>query len=429
LNAALASTAVSKIVLGQSFAASATVTRKVDIDLAGKTLTGNLTYNLPTATGTITLDAGTITGNLTVNTPNATFVNNATVGGTVFINNVSGNTWNENANNNKLEFNDPNANTNLVIATGKTVASLTLKTQAVVTIPATSTVTALTVATTATGATINNGGTVTTLTSNATDTTINNGQSGTVGTVNGSQAQNTEVVVNVNNANELVVALANTKNTKINLATGDYLGQFVIDRNLTLSGNGQANTTISAPAELTGTRAVLLVTNGANLSLNNLTVDGENRGGDSLYGVKLENASGSLDHVTVTGITATPFNGAQEFRAIDARAEVAGNYSLSVTNSIVNDYQKSGVYVSGLGMTAVINSNQITGKGQTEVIAQNGVTIMNGAKGTVTNNTISGHVYGNDTSASYDVLFYDANVTSTQSGNGEISFYDTSIVE
>lgn len=140
---------------------------------------------MPNATGTITLGAGTLTGNLTVNTPNATFVNNANVGGTVFINNVSANTWNENASGNKLEFNDPNANTNLVIAAGKTVASLTLKTQAVVTIPASSTVTALTVASTATGATINNSGTVTTLSSDATGTTITG--NGSITTINGSQ--------------------------------------------------------------------------------------------------------------------------------------------------------------------------------------------------------------------------------------------------
>lgn len=55
--------------------------------------------------GVLNLPAGLIiTGNLTVNAPNATVNNYATVNGTITINAVSGNTWNEYANNNSLHF-------------------------------------------------------------------------------------------------------------------------------------------------------------------------------------------------------------------------------------------------------------------------------------------------------------------------------------
>ena len=183
-----------------------------------------------------------------------------------------------------------------------------------------------------------------------------------------------------------------------------------------MNGAGEGKTIISAPLSVTGENAVLLINNGANVKIGNLTVNGKNAGVTGLYGVKFMNASGSLNRVTVTGITAAQFNGAQEFRAIDARATV-GNHTLTVTNSVVADYQKSGIYVSGAGMSAVIENNNITGKGDTAVIAQNGVTIMAGAKGEVKNNTISAHNYTTVANSAFDILFYDASATSTHANN------------
>jgi len=194
------------------------------------------------------------------------------------------------------------------------------------------------------------------------------------------------------------------------------VGQFIANHNVTINGVSQTETRISAPAELTGANSVILVNNGAKVSMNNLTIDGKKSGITSLYGVKFDHASGILHNVTVKGITATTLNGAQEFRAIDARA-TSGNYTLSVTKSTVEDYQKSGIYVSGTGMNAEIENNVITGQGDTPVIAQNGVTIMAGATGKVTNNTISSHNYTTVPNSAFDILFYEANVASKQSNN------------
>lgn len=104
LNAAIASSEFSPIVLGANIDGSAgisTVSRIVDINLNGYTLTGNLNFNTGDS-GTINLYAGTIDGDLTVDAPNATFNNYADVTGTVTINGVSAGTWNEYPNNNTL---------------------------------------------------------------------------------------------------------------------------------------------------------------------------------------------------------------------------------------------------------------------------------------------------------------------------------------
>lgn len=113
-------------------------------DTLGKKLTVNLT--------------GTATHNVEVDMSGATVNNKAA--GTFTITNVSGNTWNENVTGNTIVFNDPDAETNLVVGAGVTVGSLTLKTPAKVTVPSDATVSSLTVETGAAGSAIDNAGTI-----------------------------------------------------------------------------------------------------------------------------------------------------------------------------------------------------------------------------------------------------------------------------
>lgn len=95
LNTALANVNVKKIVLNNNLTANFNATRKVDFDLNGKTLTGNVSYDTD-AEGTILLSNGTVTGNLTVDTPNVSFTNSATVNGTTTITDVANNTFTNN---------------------------------------------------------------------------------------------------------------------------------------------------------------------------------------------------------------------------------------------------------------------------------------------------------------------------------------------
>jgi len=104
LNAAIASSGFSPIVLGANIDGTAgisAVSRIVDINLNGYTLTGNLSFDTGDS-GTINLFAGTIDGNLTVDAPNATFNSYANVTGEITINGVSEDTWNEYPDGNSL---------------------------------------------------------------------------------------------------------------------------------------------------------------------------------------------------------------------------------------------------------------------------------------------------------------------------------------
>lgn len=124
LRDALANRTVTKVILGANITADATITRKVDLDLDGKTLTGNASFTT-TATGTVTLGAGTVTGTLTVNTPKASFVNNATVNGITTITDVADHTFTNNGTLHGVTIKDTNG-TRFVNSESATVGTVTV---------------------------------------------------------------------------------------------------------------------------------------------------------------------------------------------------------------------------------------------------------------------------------------------------------------
>ncbi|MFS0876454.1 hypothetical protein [Solibacillus isronensis] len=127
-----------------------------------RTIDGNVTIN-GNATGNINLRNLKITGNLTVNTPGATVNNSASVDGTITIQDVSGNTWNEFAVGNKLVLNDNDGDTNLVIKESAHPISITVNANATVTIDVGASVDTLTIGTAVTSATVTNNGSITTI--------------------------------------------------------------------------------------------------------------------------------------------------------------------------------------------------------------------------------------------------------------------------
>lgn len=107
LNAAIHDSTVGTIVLQNDLAGDVSVTRKMNIDLNGQTLTGSLTMQHQ-ETGTVTIGAGRITGDLTINTPNATVVNHADVNGQTTIEDVAENTFDNSGELHAVKFIDPN---------------------------------------------------------------------------------------------------------------------------------------------------------------------------------------------------------------------------------------------------------------------------------------------------------------------------------
>lgn len=82
-------------------------------------------------------------------------------------------------------------------------------------------------------------------------------------------------------------------------------------------------------------------------------------------------------------------NGVQTGLAIYFNSGATG----AVTNSSVYEYQKNGITVTGAGSSLDILDNTVTGFGQIDFIAQNGIQVSSGAVATVRGNTISGHYW------------------------------------
>nr|MBA3915902.1 right-handed parallel beta-helix repeat-containing protein [Terriglobales bacterium] len=91
-----------------------------------------------------------------------------------------------------------------------------------------------------------------------------------------------------------------------------------------------------------------------------------------------------------------------------------GTSAVTVTQSVVQNYQKNGITANEAGTTATITSNNITGIGATPAIAQNGIQIAYGAGGTISANDVSDDVYTGGFYGSAGILVYaSANVSIT----------------
>jgi parallel beta-helix repeat protein len=81
-----------------------------------------------------------------------------------------------------------------------------------------------------------------------------------------------------------------------------------------------------------------------------------------------------------------------------------GTASGTISGNTLTNYQKGGVTING-NVSATITNNSVTGQGPVSWIAQNGIQLGYGAKGTVTGNTVTGNAYtGSNLASSGGVL-------------------------
>jgi hypothetical protein len=253
----------------------------------------------------------------------------------------------------------------------------------------------------------------------------------------------------------------------IYICPGTYAEQVVITKKLTLEGvagngsvgaaaSGSNNPVIVSPAggvlvnsnDLYGfpsgqpTAAQILVQTPSNalatpivVNISNITVDGSNNLlGDcsiDLVGIYYQNANGTVNHVTTRyQELATDLFGCQDGLAIYVQSGYGsgGTATVTIEGSNVHDYDKNGITADGSGTVATITGNYIVGIGATPLTAQNGIQLSDGARGKISNNTVTDDVYvnpsdcfpGNCYSAT-GILLYDSGGTSanhvTVSGN------------
>jgi hypothetical protein len=209
--------------------------------------------------------------------------------------------------------------------------------------------------------------------------------------------------------------------TAIHVCGGTYAEQLTIQRAVKITGYEDAKVTVpgstvdssspcdTANAEASGLPAQdeISICGPYTVSIKSLDVEaiwpGEPVGPSvscaySLAGIQ---AAGGADleliDSTVTGAAPKAINGCQYGVGVliglsDAKTLAVGTAKLS--GDTIDGYQKNGIAVEGAGSEATVTKTTVTGAGTNPEIAQNGIGVQLGAKGTITRSTISGNECG-----------------------------------
>ncbi len=208
---------------------------------------------------------------------------------------------------------------------------------------------------------------------------------------------------------------------------GSYEGQVIVDgKSLTIRGKSPAQTTIQAPATLAAcyttssdTKPIVCARNGADLTLEDVTVDGLGRGNanNRFTGVTFRNAGGTVQRTVVTGIRDTPFSGVQHGIAVSVFNDDGVTRSVSVLDNTIGDFQKNGMALNASAttpMTVDVQRNTVTGAGLTPITAQNGIQVFGDLiSGTVVDNAVTGIAYDGPSVVATSILNFYSDVDAT----------------
>ncbi|HTC91345.1 MAG TPA: right-handed parallel beta-helix repeat-containing protein [Bryobacteraceae bacterium] len=201
----------------------------------------------------------------------------------------------------------------------------------------------------------------------------------------------------------------------IEICPGTYQEQLIVSKPLTLRGievNGVKRTLIQpALSDLAGlaTEAVITVMNTTGVKIQDLVIDASHNTVNSctpgLAGVHFFNASGALDHSAIVGAhlanplgcsTNLPFgNGV----GVQVDTSQSGTFHVSMNNNTIHSFTAYGVEVTGVGVTANISQNTISGVGPSSGFFQFGIFIFNGAIAQINSNVITEGLCGSLTTA------------------------------
>jgi parallel beta-helix repeat protein len=155
-----------------------------------------------------------------------------------------------------------------------------------------------------------------------------------------------------------------------------------------------------------------------NVSIRRFTINGLK----TSYGVLLNgDVSATVADCRIKSVRNNPLDGVQTGFGVAVFKGTA-----TITNNVIDDYQKGGVYVDGGYSKATVTGNRIIGVGLTPAIAQNGIVFNRNASGTISNNNVSDNLFDGDTATSAGISLYKAR-NMTISGN-TVSDNDANIV-
>jgi hypothetical protein len=187
----------------------------------------------------------------------------------------------------------------------------------------------------------------------------------------------------------------------VKVGTGTFTEQVTINKDVVVQGDGLSSTVIASPASL----ATQFVRNGANIkpivyvsdlgsgsTVRDLTIDGKGLGNsiNRFWGLAFRNTNGTAQHIRVTRLRSQPLDGVQNGLGILTYVSDATAHTVTIDHTTISDIQKGAIVDDGVGMNANITNSTITGAGDSDQIAQNGIQVSNGATASITNNDISG---------------------------------------
>ncbi len=138
-------------------------------------------------------------------------------------------------------------------------------------------------------------------------------------------------------------------------------------------------------------------------SVNKADIYGANYFGVLVNG-DVNNVSVDVQNSSIHDIGESPLNGDQHGVAIYYRGFGTGSASGKIWGNTLTNYQKGGIVANGLGTTADIRNNVVTGQGHVNYIAQNGIQIGYGASAQVRGNTVTGNSYTGSSTVSGGII-------------------------
>ncbi|MGH3088163.1 MAG: right-handed parallel beta-helix repeat-containing protein [Rubrobacteraceae bacterium] len=202
-----------------------------------------------------------------------------------------------------------------------------------------------------------------------------------------------------------------TAGTTIRVCSGTYAEQVTItgtDKNdLQLDGDGpREDVVVQAPDTLADPGDLVTVDGGAQgVVIRDLTISGPLP--NSLFcstelrsGVRVKGgASAEIlnNHITEIRSASEDLRGCQNGLAVAVgRGSQGQTGTATVTNNLIDEYQKGGIYADGTGTVLRAKGNEILGIGPTDVIGQNGIQVSRDATGEVIDNNVFDNTYNAD---------------------------------
>jgi nitrous oxidase accessory protein NosD len=183
---------------------------------------------------------------------------------------------------------------------------------------------------------------------------------------------------------------ASAVNDTVLVCSGTYREQVRIQRKgLRLLANSAHSATIEAPLTLTGADDLITVAaHGAQVS----RFDVRGSGGTGLRAAIAVRNGATVTKLTGNRVLDSPGAGIV-FGAFDADTNTSSLGSGTAEDNVVSGYATAGVIATEPGTVVTLRRTRVTGAGPTPLVAQHGIELRFGARGTLQSNKVTSNVY------------------------------------